>query len=273
MAVNYHEKYASAIAKAFTLSSLVKGVFKAKLDFTGAKTVKVTKLVTTPLNDYKRSGSNRYGEPQDVSDIVMEYTMTQDKSFSGSVDKGDALDQNIENKAGQWLKAEMDEEVAPWADMYAFSKMTENGTVLALDAAPTESTILSVFTRARTHFTNKKVPKKGRFVWVCATDYGYLLNIPQFATIEKLGIDALCNGHVGVIMGFNVIEAPDDYFPEGVREIFAHEKAGTMPYKIHETKIHKDPPGISGALIEGRQYMDFFVFEEKKDAVLVAKTA
>lgn len=41
------------------------------------------------------------------------------------------------------------------------------------------------------------------------------------------------------------------------------------PYRINDTKIHQDPPGISGALIEGRQTYDLFVLASKADAVVV----
>ena len=57
---------------------------------------------TVPLNDYNRGASaNRYGEPAEVGDTVQELTMTQDKSFSGVIDKGNNMDQSI-NKAGKF---------------------------------------------------------------------------------------------------------------------------------------------------------------------------
>ena len=273
MSINFHEKYASKIAEAFTHASFVKGVFTSKLDFTGAKTVKVTKLVTVPEVDYQRSGTNRYGTPQDVQDIVMEYTMTQDKGFSGIVDEGDAADQSIENKAGAWLKAQLNERTTPTADKYAFSRMAAGGTVLSLAAAPTKDTVVEMFGDARARFTNKLVPSHGRVAFVGATVFNAIALCPQFINLEKLGTPAIGRGHVGELLGFKLIEVPDDYLPSKVHAIFTYDKAGCMPYKIAKTKIHKDPPGVGGSLIEGRHYYDFFVFQEKKDAMLVAKTS
>lgn len=271
MAINFHEKYASKIAEAFTHASFVKGVFTAKLDFTGAKTVKVTKLVTVEEVDYTRSGLNRYGTPEDVQDTVTEYTMTQDKAFTGVVDEGDAKDQALENKAGAWLKAQLEEVSVPNADKYAFAQMAAKGTTLSLGAAPNEETVVEMFAKARANMTNAVVPVKGRVAFVPATTYSYIMLAPQFINLEKLGTPAVGNGHVGNLMGFRVIEVPDDHMPSGVHAIFVHEKAGCMPYKIAKTKIHKDPPGVGGSLIEGRHYYDFFVFDEKKAAVQVAK--
>lgn len=36
-----------------------------------------------------------------------------------------------------------------------------------------------------------------------------------------------------------------------------------MPYKIADAKVHEDPVGVSGALIEGRHYYDAFVLGAK----------
>lgn len=38
---------------------------------------------------------------------------------------------------------------------------------------------------------------------------------------------------------------------------------------VEETHIHTNPPGISGNLLEGRQYYDLFVFGVKCDGVYV----
>ena len=93
MAVNYAIKYSKEIANRFTANSFVKPNTSNKLNFTGAKTVRMYQLVTVPENDYKRSGSNRFGVPKDIDDIVLEYTMERDKAFTGVVDKGDEKDQ------------------------------------------------------------------------------------------------------------------------------------------------------------------------------------
>ena len=45
------------------------------------------------------------------------------------------------------------------------------------------------------------------------------------------------------------------------------------PAKLQDYKIHKDPPGINGDLVEGRIMHDAFLLEAKKDAVYVAAAA
>lgn len=273
MAINFALKYASKIAEVFTHASFVKGVFKAKMDFTGAKTVRIYRLLTNDETDYQRKGVNRYGEPSDVQDVVDEYTMTQDKAFTGIVDKGDESDQAISNKAGAWLQAQLKERSTPAADKYAFQRMTDLGTILPVSAKPTKTTIVSLFADAQEAFDNALVPNEGRIAFVTAEMYKHIATSDEFLKLEKLGVQSIGRGHVGELFGFQIIKVPTAYLPANAYAVFSIPGAGVMPYKLSDTKIHRDPPGISGALIEGRHYYDFFVMAEKADAMLVAALA
>ena len=52
--------------------------------------------------------------------------------------------------------------------------------------------------------------------------------------------------------------------PQGVEFIIAHPVATTSPVKLEDYKIHDNPPGINGKLVEGRIRYDAFVLENKK---------
>ena len=75
---------------------------------------------------------------------------------------------------------------------------------------------------------------------------------------------------IGRVAGFTIVEVPDDMFDSNHFFTAVHEMAVAFPYKINTSKIHTDPPGISGALIEGRQLYDTFVLGSKADAVYSA---
>lgn len=47
----------------------------------------------------------------------------------------------------------------------------------------------------------------------------------------------------------------------------AHPCATVAPTKLEDYKVHKDPPGISGSLVEGRICYDAFVLENKTEAI------
>lgn len=66
-----------------------------------------------------------------------------------------------------------------------------------------------------------------------------------------------------------VKRVPDNYMPNGVRFLIKWKNASADPVKLSEGKIHKDPPGISGNLLEGRIYQDSFVLRAKSGGVCI----
>ena len=84
--INLAEKYSDKVQERFYMDSITQSSFSKDLDmeFTGVKTVKVTEVDVAPMNDYNRSGLSRYGTPQELTDVVQEFVMTQDKSFTRS---------------------------------------------------------------------------------------------------------------------------------------------------------------------------------------------
>ena len=270
MAINLATKYAAQIEKAFTHDSFIKGHCKAQIDFTGAKTVRVYMLNTTPLVDYQRRGMTRYGALQDVQDTVLEYTLSQDKAFNGVVDKGDESDQTITNKAGQWLRQEIREQVVPYADRYALTRMANFGHVYGSAAKPGKADIVTEIFNARVWFNNHRVPNTGRVLYVSASFLPAIMLSDEWLGLDNLAGKQLPTGVVGRCAGFTIVEIPDDLFDANHYFTAAHESAVAFPYKLNSTKIHTDPVGINGAVIEGRQYFDVFVLGSKADAVYSA---
>ena len=270
MAVNFAVKYAKAIAKRFTHASFVKPNTNNHLDFTGTKTVRIYQLTTVDETAYKRTGNNRYGDPKDIDDTVLEYTMERDVAFTGVVDKGDEKDQTIQNKAGQWLDRQIREKSTPNADKYYFRKVANFGHCEKIETEPAKNTILNLLADAQTWFDNHLVPADGRIAYIPATQFKHIVTSDQFFTLEKLGTKAVTKGQIGQLYDFQLIKIPDSYLPQNCYFLCVHKSATAMPYKISDTKIHKDPPGLSGALVEGRYYFDAFVLGEKADAVYAA---
>lgn len=269
MAINLAAKYASAIAQAFTKSSFVKPNTMGNIDFVGAKTVRVYKLSTVDEVEYTRGGTNRYGAVGDVQDEIMEYTMKKDVSFTRAVDKGDESDQTISDKAGKFLAAQIKEKSVPNADKYALAQFAKFGKVVGV-SAPTKMTVVPLFADAMQAMDDALVPDDNRVAYVPGTVFKLIAQSDEFVKIETLGEKSIARGEVGELFGFKIIKVPTSYLPNGCYFIACHKNAVCMPYKISETKIHKDPPGISGALVEGRYYYDAFVLGEKADAVYAA---
>jgi len=271
LAINLSQKYSKQIAELFSKESFVKGHTNGNIDFTGVKTVRVYMLEPRPEVDYTRSGSNRYGEPADIQDTVMEYTMTQDKAFNGIVDKGDESDQVIEGKAGKWLKMQLRQVSTPAADRYAFRRFVKFGKTLTVSNEPSKTNkadVINMFADLQEAFDNALVPDSQRFVYVPTSIFKLIATSDEFLKLEQLGVKSVSKGQVGELFGFTVIKVPSGYLPENCYALGVYAPAVAMPYKISETKIHRDPPGLSGALVEARHYYDAFVLGEKANGVV-----
>ena len=64
-----------------------------------------------------------------------------------------------------------------------------------------------------------------------------------------------------------MIKVPVNRVPENFGFMLVHPCATVAPTKLEEYKIHQDPPGISGSLVEGRICYDAFVLENKTKAI------
>ena len=276
MAINLHEKYAGKVQERFALESLTQSSFSKNLDmeFVGVKTVFVSSIDTVAMNNYTRNGTSRYGTPTDLQDTKQELTMTRDRSFTFIIDKGDNMEQNMIKKAGAAISRQLREVVTPEIDTYRFAQWAANaGQVVTLDAELTADTILGELVAAKIALDNKKVPQKNRTLYVGSVAYTALLANPEYIRLDSLGSKSIVNGEVGKIMGMTVKFVPDDYFPSGVAFMIVLKDAAISPVKLHEYKLHKDPPGVSGHLAEGRFIYDAFVLETRKNGIYVAKSA
>ena len=67
--------------------------------------------------------------------------------------------------------------------------------------------------------------------------------------------------------GMNVQKIPATRLPDGFGFMIAHPSATVAPVKLEDYKVHSDPPGISGSLVEGRICYDAFVLDNKVKAI------
>lgn len=269
-AINLHTKYAKEIQSKFTVESLINGHLSNEYSFSGVKTVRISTPVTVPMTDYTRRGSNRYGTPTEMEDVVQELTLSQDKSFTLTIDKGNNLDQNGVKEAGKMLALQISEKAIPLMDKYSFERLSQlAGKINAESGALTKSTVCERITKGTTYMDDCEVPAYGRVLFVPSDTYAKLRLSEEFKSCDALMEKSLARGQVGTYDGMKVIKVPRSRWPENVNFMIVHKRAACAPVKLNDTKFHKDPPGISGALLEGRQYYDLFVFGAKCDGVYV----
>ncbi len=264
MAINLHEKYSKNILEAFASESLLSGKLNSDYDFVGVKTVKISTLQTVPMNDYTRSGTNRYGTPTEMGDVVQELTLTQDKGFSLTIDKGNNADQNGIKAAGRALKLQLKERMVPEADKYAFRRLVDlAGTVSSQTTELTKTNVEERIDAGIAVLDNAEVPQDNRVLYVDTMTYGILKRTQTQLDASDEVKKAWGKGVIGEYGNMPVVKVPAGRWPKFVNFMIVYKNSATFPEKLNDTKIHVDPPGLSGNLLEGRHYYDCFVFGTK----------
>ncbi|SCJ35292.1 Uncharacterised protein [Anaerotruncus sp. 2789STDY5834896] len=270
MAINLATKFSDKIATVFTHGSYVKRWTNSEYNWTGVKTLQIATPQTVPMAAYKRSGTNRYGEPQEMQDTLQELTLTVDEGFSLTVDKGNNTEQMGIKNAGKMLRLQLDEQAIPNVDKRVFAVVAQQAGKVAGITKPTKSTIVDAVAVAGEYLDENITPEEGRVLFVTPEMYRLIKGSSEFISIGELGKKSVGKGEVGELDGNTVIKVPSRYFPTGVYFALWYKKAVLEPTKLHDTHLHMDPPGISGHLIEGRNIYDAFVLGVLADSVYVA---
>ena len=82
-----------------------------------------------------------------------------------------------------------------------------------------------------------------------------------------VGQEQRLRGVIGILDGASVVKVPAVRLPQNFGFMLAHPSATVAPVKLEDYSIHDNPPGISGALVEGRICYDAFVLDNKKTAI------
>ncbi len=271
MAINLASKYSGKIAEKFTKESFVAGNASKEYDFAGVRSISVYTPVTVDLNDYKRSGKDRFGETIEMEDTVQEMELTQDKGFSISIDRGNNVDQMNIKGAGRMLNLQIREKVVPFMDRYTIDKWSKDaGQIAELSAAPTKDTIVGSIFDGATALDNALVPDADRYMYLPSTYYNMLRLSKEFLAVDNLAEKSLTKGLVGMVADMKVIKVPDSYFPDGLYFMITHKRSVLNPNKIKTMRILSDVQGIDGNVLEGRTYFDAFVVGAKADGVYSA---
>lgn len=274
--IHFDERYKKGLLEGFAKASDTDDLFDHELDmeFSGVRTVHVKSLKTEPLQDYNRNVSvgegSRFGKTKEVGNEEQTFTMTQDKSLSLSVDKGNNAEVMDKHKVGAIMKAEREEHIIPEVDRYRLYKWAKDaGIHYALSAAPTTDNIIEFIVKARNFQRNLGV--KGTVTLLIPYEYlDTLMLAKQWINLDSLGGKTLPKGTVGQICGMNVKPVTSESMPEGVVFMLLFKKSVISPMKIKDFKGHVDPPGLSGDLIEFRMMYDAFVLGKRANGVLVA---
>lgn len=273
--INLTEKYSKRIDERYKLKSVTDAFAGHDYDWDGSKSVKVYSIDKVGIHDYNRGATaNRFGTANELGDTIQTMTLTQDKSATFTIDRGNAVDQMNIKQANKKLKDIWDEEATPEIDMYRLNKWANGAATVLVDAtALTKSTVVSAIFKANTALSNKLVPKQGRVLFISESNYALLALSDQVVGIDKLGGESVANGVVGKIGGASVVPVPDSYLPANVNFILKHKSVSADPMKLKTFRVQENPVGIDGDVGELRYYHDSFVLGNKSDGIYVHASA
>ena len=269
MAANYATKYSRHVVERWTYHSQFSLASTNNFEFRGDKTVVVYSHPVAVITDYTRSGSNRYGTPTDLTRNIQSMTVERDRGTSFVIDRGDYIQSEFVTNPGTALAREIKEQLVPEFDRYCFAKTAQaaidNGNYNS--TALTASNAYEYFLKAMEFMGDRNVPLDGR-VCFCTFAFANLLKRDSaFMKYSDLSQEMLVKGVIGEVDGCKIVRVPSAQLPAGAAFLMVHKDSVTAPRQLEEFKIHDDPPGISGNLIECRFIYDCFVFNEKIDGV------
>lgn len=276
MAVNLASKYSKKVDEKFYKESFTSTMGAAEHDFVGVNSVNVYSVATADMNNYSRTGTNRYGTPSELQDTVQTLTLSKDRGFTFTIDKGNYNDQEMVKEAGKSLARQIREKVIPEIDIYRLAKVSNRTLINGnfKEANSEKTTAYADFLAINEKLDNENVPAVGRKFYCRASFYNLLKQDSSFVLATPKGQDIKITGLMGEVDGVDIIKVPGTYLTTGINGVLVHPQAVDTPVKLKEYKINNNPQGFSGWLIEGRVIYDCFLMDSKaKGAAVLVDTA
>ena len=272
MAIELATKFAPYTDEQFSTESKKALLTNQDFDWTGAHTVKVYKVSTSGMNDYGRKGPDegnwsRYGNVKDLDASSEVFTLKKDRSFTFTIDKLDTDETAMQVQAASALARQQREVVIPEVDTYTYGVMCAGAGNKPAAVALTAENFYDEIIKASTVLDDAEVPEAGRVLVVTPSGYQIMKKCKDIVMETNIGNDLRLKGVIANLDGMSVQKIPANRLPADFGFMIAHPCATVAPTKLEEYKIHQDPPGISGNLVEGRICYDAFVLENKAKAI------
>ncbi|RHP57878.1 MULTISPECIES: encapsulin [Clostridium] len=272
MSIDLATKFAPYTDEKFKAESKISLLTNQDFDFVGARIVKVYKISTAEMNDYVRHpvsdyAASRYGTAKDLDATTESFEMTRDRSFTFTIDKLDADETNQQLTAAKALARQLREVVIPEVDAYTYKAMATKAGNKPDAVALTAENIYTEILKASKALDDEEVPETDRQLVVSPEVYQLMKRCKDITMETEIGNDLRIRGVIANLDGTNVIKVPAVRLPEHFGFMLAHPSATVAPTKLADYKIHQDPPGISGDLVEGRIVYDAFVLDNKTKAI------
>ena len=271
--INLVTAFRPLVDEKFTTESKKVLLTNNDFDWTGAHSIKVYKVSTSDMNDYDRAGANtaknwsRFGPVAGLDATTEEMTLKKDRSFTFAIDKLDEDETAGQLQAASALARQLREKVIPEIDTYVYGVMCNGAGNKPAATALTAENICGEIFKANTALDNSEVPETGRIIVVTPDIYLLMKQSKDIFLETDVAENMRLHGVIAQLDGAQIIKGPANRLPEKFGFMIAHPVATVAPTKLEDYRIHQDPPGISGDLVEGRVCYDAFVLENKAKAI------
>lgn len=232
-----------------------------RLDFNGKNSVTIYSVNTVSETDYTRSGTSRFGTLNELGNSTQTFTLSQDKAFTFSVDRGNLEDSMMVTEVNKAVKRQIAEVSVLNTDVYtlaqAHASALANG--YGATAAVTSSNAYVKFLAQNDAMTEQKVPETGRVCFMTPATYSLLKQDSTFTRSCDTSYADLKKGIIGQVDGVTLVKVPSSYLPSNEVYLFIWDQVLIRPMKFNSTRVLTDVQGIDGAVAEGRRYYDVFI--------------
>lgn len=270
MTVHLADKYSSKMDLAFAHGSYTDNFVNKDYDFDGVQTINVYTPTTVATSNYNRSATgDRFGGNNELQDTVATYQLANDKCFKITIDRGNYLQGALAKKAGQVLRAEMDEQVIPEidADRIATGAAAATANSQAVTYTSANGAYKAVLD-AQAFLDEDKAPTADRVIFVTPAFYNLIKKDITTGVYANGYNDKLVpRGFVGELDGMAVVKVPTSYFPTKTYAVLWQKKALLGANQIKKTDIIEDSELVDGAVLTGRFIYDAFALEAKKKSI------
>lgn len=242
-----------------------------RLDFNGKNSVTIYNVDTVAENDYVRSGTNRFGALVELGTGVETFTLSQDKSFTFTVDRGNLEDSMMAQEAAKAVKRQVREVSVPATDIYrlavlaAYAAANSQGSIAS--TAATNTTAYQLVLAQQAAMDDAEVPAESRVMYVTSTFYNLLKRDPEFVRDCDTTYKDLKKGILGEVDGLTIVKCPASYYVTNFEFMIVRDDLLIAPTKFKSVRILDEVQGIDGWVAEGRRYHDAFVPGQKGAAV------
>ena len=286
MAINLATKFEAKTSELLKAAAKTTGIVNQSWSWDGVNAIKIYTLTDPTMVNYSPSGANRYGNPTEVQDTVQTFTLSRDRGFSNTIDMSNYQDTLEIRKPAKFLAQATKNVLVPEVDTYRLATLAvagaltnggNYGTITARNAivtagATTASNAYTNFLVLNANITDNEAPESGRVALMTAAYY-QLLKQGGFVLDSDSGQSKLSSGSLGQVDGVSIVVVPSGRMPSATDLIITHPSNMTAPEKLKEYQVHKNPPGVSGYLIEYRIRYDAFFDLNKIFTLAIHKTA